>query len=137
MLPGNIEATMFVVAILLLTYYVWLNMAVDEKDAVELSARVCHKEVALPAVDPKDRLVIEAIVEDYCKMRDKNESNISKIKNEIYSGILRGALGGLIVGNGISGVVGGAITFGLVGGIVKSHNLVYGDKCLLLNHKHG
>jgi len=45
-------------------------------------------------------------------------------------------LGGLIVGNGVGGMVGGAVTFGLIGGIVKSHNLAYGDKCLLLNHKH-
>ena len=136
MLPGYIESTVLIVAIIVVIYLIVVNSAIDDGKIYELKNRVCHKEIPLPSIDVKDRLLIESVVSDYCKIMEKNESNVTKIKEEMFNGIIRGAIGGLIVGNGIPGMVSGAITFGLIGGIVKSYNLAYVGKCTLLNHKH-
>jgi hypothetical protein len=136
MLPGYIESTVLIVAIIVVAYLTWVNYALDISKRRELKNRPCHKELPLPNVEIKDRLLIESIVADYCKIIEKNESNVSRIKDELFNGIVRGAIAGLIVGNGIPGMVSGAITFGLIGGIVKSYNLAYVSKCTLLSNKH-
>lgn len=136
MIPGSIESTVLVISIIVVVYLTWINSKKDKEKKHELENRICHKEIKLPNIGVKDRLMIESVVADYCKIMEKNESNVTKIKEEMINGIIRGAIGGLIVGNGMPGMISGAITFGLIGGIVKSYNLAFTDKCVLLGHKH-
>ena len=54
-----------------------------------------------------------------------NKSKCSKVMNSIQTGIIRGALGGAIVGGGMHGAISGSIVFGSMSGLMKAYNLAY------------
>lgn len=120
----DINVTVALVLFIVFLYLMQKNMECDERNKAALKAMPCHKEVDI-VVDDDERLKIESVIEDYWKKRAMNKSKCSKVMNSIQTGMIRGALGGAIVGGGMHGAVSGAVVFGSMSGIMKAYNLAY------------
>ena len=125
-----------VVLLFIFIYLLYANIIQDIQDKKILDEIVCHKEVDLPKIRGVDKLIIESVVEEYWKKRSMNKSNCAKIWNDVKTGVVRGALGGAIVGGGWSGAASGAIVFGTMSGLSRSYHLKYGKSSFLRDHKH-
>lgn len=65
---------------------------------------------------------IEKIITDLKKRRALNKSTNRKVLNSIKLGIVRGVIGGVLLGSG--GVAISAITFGSIGGIMTGSTII-------------
>jgi hypothetical protein len=131
----NLNTTLGVVLTLLLLYVLYINSADDRANATVLKHELCHKELNMPDIDPVDKLIIEAICENYDKKKDMNVSKCSKILNEVGLGAIRGTLVGALMGGGLEGAVSSALTFGLVSGLSKGYSLSKENGHVLLKNK--
>jgi hypothetical protein len=128
----NISAC--IILFFIFIYLLHGNDAYDNMDKKQLNTIICHKEVDLPDIDITDRLVIESVIEKYNKKRAMNKSNRARILESIKSGIIRGVIGGAIVGKGFEGAASGAVVFGAISGISTAYSLIY-DRSSFLNEK--
>lgn len=134
----NFNTGLFIALFMAFIYLVYVNITIDTDNSQKLDNIVCHKEIehALPKIKDVDKLIIESVISEYWRKRNMNKSNCAKIWKEVKSGIVRGALGGAIVGSGLSGAASGAVVFGTLGGLSKAYALSYGKMEYLRDHKH-
>lgn len=133
---GKFNIGFSVALLFIFIFLLYLNIVKDLQDKKTLDDIICHKEVDLPNIRNMDKLVIESVIEEYWKKRSMNKSNCAKIWNDIRTGFMRGALGGVIVGKGYAGVVSGAFVFGALSGLSRSYHLTYGKSSFMMDYKH-
>ena len=132
----KINVGLSVVLFFIFLFLLYANIMKDIEDKEILDKIVCHKEVDLPKIRGVDKLIIESVIEEYWRKRSMNKSNCAKIWGDVKTGIVRGALGGAIVGGGWSGAASGALVFGTMSGLSKAYNLTYGKSHFLREYKH-
>lgn len=128
------------VAIVLLIILIYLTSYSYREDYIhqlKLNQIPCHREIPenVQHISIKDRLAIERIIEQYMKKRKMNKSHCKKIISSIRDGMIRGALGGLVMA-GSEGVVSGAVVFGLLNGVMTGWSFRVHDNSFMLDHKH-
>jgi hypothetical protein len=127
---------LLVVLIFMFIILLYFTILQDIEDGKTLDSIVCHKEINIPDIKCIDILVIESVIENYRKKRAMNKSGYAKVWGDVKNGFIRGAFGGMILGNGIEGAIPGSIVFGLLSGLLKAHSIVYGESSFLNLKKH-
>ena len=118
-------------------YLYYCNYIVDLKNKLELEKTPCYKDRNTnPSISDTERDKIEYVVHDYISKSKKNKSNCLKIKNGVVSGVIRGLMGGVILGGGVTGSLKTAAVFGIIGGTMSAYKMKAAKKKYLCNHKH-
>jgi Na+/melibiose symporter-like transporter len=111
--------------ILILFFLVYNHITQDFNNSYYIKSSICHKELSLKKVKLEDRLAIEEVVDTYLQRKEKNMSKSSNVLYEIRNGALRGVLGAIVLGGGISEITAGAIVYGTISGFSKAYTQCY------------
>jgi hypothetical protein len=122
----QINVRIFVILLMIYIYFLYKSYYRDMETIVEL-----NREIQIIDRDhngpfkKSDNARIEEVVAKYIKNNEKNRSALAEILRETRNGIVRGFIGGSLMGGGLSNVLSGAILFGSLGGITKGYVLNY------------
>lgn len=131
----NILLSSSITVIFIYLYY--CNYIVDLKNKLELEKTPCYKDrITAPNISDAERDKIEYVIHDYISKSKKNKSNCLKIKNGVISGVIRGLMGGVILGGGITGSLKTAAVFGIIGGTMSAYKMKTAKQKYLCKHKH-
>lgn len=112
---GSHATSRLVILVILLTAMYIHAIIIDMKNGQLLDHTTCPRKYN-GVIYPDDRAKIEQVIRDYKYRTDANTSKSNGIILDISTGLIRGALGGLILG-GEHGIVPGMIAFGALNGI--------------------
>ena len=133
---NKLNVGLLCILMIILIYQLFVVSMLDHANNHELKKTICHKEIKLPEISRNDRLIIESIISEYLKKRKMNKSIRIKTCEEFKLGMIRGAIGGLILGGSLEGAVIGAVVFGTMGGLFKTYSIIFKPSLFLQDDKH-
>jgi hypothetical protein len=115
----------FIILLLIYIYFLYVSYYRDMETVIHLNNELHDIDGGsnLKPFNVSDKKRIEDVVSKYIKNNDKNKSALVEILTETRNGIMRGFIGGSLMGGGFSNIISGAILFGSLGGITKGYNL--------------
>lgn len=131
----NINVGLLLIVMLLLAYYTYKVIELDNLNRSVINNTISHQEVDLPDIPQESRLVIEQVIEEYWTKRSMNKSKCANVLTNIKIGTMRGALAGAVLGGGTSGIASGAIVYGALSGLASAYKTIHGGRAYLNDAK--